>query len=54
VIEEGKGADVNSDGTTLIKENRLYKIIEGKDYGEHLIEIEIINGTLDAYTFTFG
>ena len=48
------GADVGADSTALIKENRLYKIVGGTDYGEHTIEIDVLNGTLDAYTFTFG
>ena len=49
-----RGADIDSDSTALIKDNRLYKIIEGTDYGEHTLEIDVLNGTLDAYTFTFG
>ncbi len=53
-ITTGKGGDVNADSTVRIKENRLYKIVEGADYGEHTLEIDITNGTLDAYTFTFG
>ena len=60
IILDGKpltaegGADVNADGTATIKENRLYKIVAGTDYGEHTIEIDVTKGTLDAYTFTFG
>ena len=53
-ITTGKGADVNVDSTVLVKENRLYKIVEGADYGEHTLEMDVLNGTLDAYTFTFG
>ena len=49
-----KGADVSADGTLLIKENRLYKLIEGTDYSEHTIEITIEKPGLNAYTFTFG
>ncbi len=52
-ITLGAGADVK-DGKAFIKENRLYKIVEGADYGEHTLEIDLQNGTLDAYTFTFG
>lgn len=54
VVTAGKGEDVKDDGTVFVKENRLYKIIQGLDYGEHTLEIEIENGTLNAYTFTFG
>ncbi len=48
------GADVTPDGTILVKDNRLYKLIEGSDYGEHTIEIQIENPGLKAFTFTFG
>ena len=48
------GADVGADGTAFIKENRLYKIVHGADYGIHTLEIDVLKGTLDAYTFTFG
>lgn len=48
------GADVGADGAAFIKDNRLYKIVQGNDYGTHLLEIDILDGTLDAYTFTFG
>ncbi len=53
-VTSGRGADVKADSTVLIKENRLYKIVEGADYGTHTIEIDIESGNLDAYTFTFG
>ncbi len=49
-----RGADVNADGTATIKENRLYNIVNGSSYGTHTIEIDVVSGTLDAYTFTFG
>ena len=49
-----RGADVAADGTVTIQENRLYKLIEGSDYGEHTLEIIVNNPGLDAYTFTFG
>ena len=49
-----KGADVDKESKTLINENRLYKIVEGVDYGEHTLEIDVLDGTLNAYTFTFG
>ena len=49
-----RGADVNADGTATIKENRLYNIVSGSSYGTHTIEIDVVKGTLDAFTFTFG
>jgi thiol-disulfide isomerase/thioredoxin len=53
-ITADRGADVKADSAAFIKENRLYKIIEGSNYAEHTLEIDIESGTLDAYTFTFG
>lgn len=60
VLRDGKtldseaGSDVAKDSTVLIKENRLYKLIEGTGYGEHTLEIEIESTGLKAFTFTFG
>jgi hypothetical protein len=48
------GKDVSNDGTVLIKENRLYDLVHGTEYGEHILQIKIENTGLDAYTFTFG
>ena len=53
-ITAGKGADVTADSTMHIGQNRLYKVIAGSDYSTHTIEIDLISGTLNAYTFTFG
>jgi thiol-disulfide isomerase/thioredoxin len=49
-----RGEDVDASGRVMIKEARLYKLINESDIGTHTLEI-IIKGTgLDAYTFTFG
>ncbi len=48
------GADVSVDGTVTIKENRLYKLVNGSDYSQHTLEIQVENAGLNAYTFTFG
>ena len=53
-ITTGRGADVAADGTVTIQENRLYKLVEGSDYGEHALEIIVNNPGLQVYTFTFG
>ena len=41
-------------GTVLVKEDRLYDIVKGQGYGEHLLEITVEGPGLRAYTFTFG
>lgn len=61
VLRDGKpvgsaaGADVDpSTSEATINGDRLYKLIHDNTPGVHTIEIEIEQGTLDAYTFTFG
>ncbi|OGG54009.1 hypothetical protein A2851_01760 [Candidatus Kaiserbacteria bacterium RIFCSPHIGHO2_01_FULL_53_29] len=49
-----RGADVDANGEATIHEDRLYKLIEGADYGTHTLEIEVEGVGLQAYTFTFG
>ena len=53
-VGKNAGADVSPDGSMKVKDNRLYKVIHLPDYSEHTLDIEVQNGTLDAYTFTFG
>jgi hypothetical protein len=36
-----------------VKANQLYTIIEGDEYGEHTLEINVPAG-FEAFTFTFG
>lgn len=60
VLVDGKpvgnmaGADVAADSTVTIQEERLYKIIEGAEYGQHTLEMIVEWEGLEAYTFTFG
>ncbi len=60
VMRDGKpfgsetGGDVDKEGNVLIQTNRLYKLIQGSDYAEHTIEIEVTSPGLQAFTFTFG
>ena len=49
-----RGADVDADGYATIQADRLYKLIQGKDYGAHILEIQVEGKGLQAYTFTFG
>ncbi|MDE1925341.1 MAG: redoxin family protein [Patescibacteria group bacterium] len=53
-IGADRGADVAADGTAIIQENRLYKLVESSNYGDHTLEIIVNNPGLQAYTFTFG
>jgi thiol-disulfide isomerase/thioredoxin len=50
------GEDINEDGSSKqdIREDRLYKLIEAADYGQHTVEIIIENPGFRAYAFTFG
>ncbi|KND47112.1 MAG: hypothetical protein AB199_01630 [Parcubacteria bacterium C7867-004] len=49
-----KGADVDASGRVLVKEARLYKLINEKERGTHTIEIKVEGAGLKAFTFTFG
>ena len=56
VTRDGKplGSEIGKDiGLGLIKDERLYELIRGSDYGQHTIEIDI-KGDLRVFTFTFG
>lgn len=49
-----RGKDVDANGTFLIKEDRLYKLIKNPNAEEHTLKIEIESAGVEAYTFTFG
>ena len=49
-----RGADVATDGTALIKDNRLYKLVTSATSGTRTVTIQTLDTGLDAYTFTFG
>ena len=55
---EGTTIKIFQDGKlfkeTSIKEYALYTLIQGTDYGQHTLDIEIDNPGLKAFTFTFG
>jgi hypothetical protein len=38
----------------VVQEDKLYEIVKGIDYGEHVLDIKIEDTGLEAYTFTFG
>jgi hypothetical protein len=48
------GSDVDSSDRAYIQNEKLYRIIEGDEWGEHILELIIENGTLEAFSFTFG
>jgi cytochrome c biogenesis protein CcdA/thiol-disulfide isomerase/thioredoxin len=60
VASSDAGVDVGvyEDGvfvkTIHVKDQQLYTLIEGTDYGTHTIELKIPTGSLNAFTFTFG
>ena len=64
VTADGKPLDANMKGTdvfikdgksyVIVSDNRLYKVIEGKEAEKHLLEFIISSPGLQAYTFTFG
>ncbi|MBU6490845.1 cytochrome c biogenesis protein/redoxin [Patescibacteria group bacterium] len=61
VLRDGKpvgsfgGADVDANTSeATIDADRLYKLVHDPSAGTHTIEIQVEQGMLDAYTFTFG
>ncbi len=48
------GSDVSDSGIVTVQEDRLYRLVEDSGYGEHTLEIEVLDPGLKAYTFTFG
>ena len=49
------GADVSATTSeATINGDRLYTLVHDSAPGAHTIEIQVEEGTLDAYTFTFG
>ncbi len=37
-----------------IQEDRLYDVVRGSEYAEHVLDIKILDSGLEIYTFTFG
>ncbi len=61
ILRDGKpvagaaGADVGAEGTATIHEARLYELVDDPEgYGGHVIEIIVPEGSVQAFTFTFG
>lgn len=53
-LGQNAGKDVSDDSRVMIKDNRLYHLIEDDSFGEHTLELDIEGPGLKAYTFTFG
>ena len=49
-----KGNDLDAEGTLKIDGQRLYNITNDKNYGNHVIEINVHGNGFKIYTFTFG
>jgi len=49
----GAGSDV-TDGVVTVKDEQLYTLVEGADYGVHTLELDVTQPGLRTYTFTFG
>ncbi|MBI3633921.1 MAG: redoxin domain-containing protein [Candidatus Vogelbacteria bacterium] len=56
--KDGVSAAVYLDGTKVktifIKDNKLYDVVSGTDYGVHTIKMIVDKPGLSAFTFTFG
>lgn len=52
-ITKNSGESVESSELTVDSE-QLYRIVENDKYGRNRLKIELVDGQLEAYTFTFG
>jgi thiol-disulfide isomerase/thioredoxin len=52
-ITGNSGTDVSGSVLT-VKDERLYSVVQGSDYGVHTLELDVTRPGLRAYTFTFG
>jgi thiol-disulfide isomerase/thioredoxin len=48
------GEDIDVSGNGAVKDETLYKLIEGNEYGKRILEINIPKPGFRAFTFTFG
>lgn len=53
-IGSARGEHVDAEGYVTIHDDRLYKLVRNPGNEEHVLELHIPNGGLEAYTFTFG
>jgi hypothetical protein len=60
VAENNTGTEINvyRDDTLVktltVKDAKLYELVRGTEYGEHVLRIEVKEAGLKAFTFTFG
>lgn len=52
-VGDAKGIDVATDGTLKVKADRAYEIIRSSEYGEHTLEIEVLDPTFRVFTIIF-
>ena len=54
---KNKGLDItvqNNKSISNVNEFKLYNLVSGEDYGEHIIQIDALGRGFKIYTFTFG
>jgi cytochrome c biogenesis protein CcdA/thiol-disulfide isomerase/thioredoxin len=56
--DNGAEIEIKKDGvvekTIEVKDEKLYTLIDGSDYGQHRIQVAVKNGKLKIFAFTFG
>ncbi|MBI5019249.1 hypothetical protein HZB58_03175, partial [Candidatus Gottesmanbacteria bacterium] len=53
VTDENKGEDV-AEGNVKLTSDRLYKLIKLPKAGSHILKLEILDGDIELFAFTFG
>ncbi|PIQ91425.1 MAG: thiol-disulfide isomerase [Parcubacteria group bacterium CG11_big_fil_rev_8_21_14_0_20_39_22] len=54
ISESNRGLNVSEDGVITIKSHDLYNLVKLQKSESHMLKIEVIEGSLEAFTFTFG
>ncbi|HWO07393.1 MAG TPA: redoxin family protein [Candidatus Paceibacterota bacterium] len=53
-VTTARGEDVDAEGWLTVREDRLYRLVSNPAAGEHILEIQVPEGGLRAFAFTFG
>lgn len=53
-IDTMRGADVNDQGEIMIEASRLYTLVHQDTVGTHTLELRVMSGVVQLFTFTFG
>ncbi len=50
----GLAQEVGPDGLLEVSKDRLYKLVKLEDLDEHMLDVEVVEGEVEMFAFTFG